>query len=120
MDQSAKALLRTADDGRTWQLMSAVTSITGPSPAGAMNTEDTAAISAFSPALLWMATSNFLAYSRDAGHSWTPLNSVNTGGCTGSFDVLSPADAWLLCPGAGLWRTADGLHWIQVGQYFNR
>jgi hypothetical protein len=31
------------------------------------------------------------------------------------FDVLSATECWVLAPGSGLWRTANGITWHQLG-----
>lgn len=116
---SAKALLRTQDGGRTWRVMAALTSLSAPAAAGSLPFGDAIAIAAFSPTLLWIAGNNSLAYSRDAGRSWTGVTSVNPQGASGKFDILSPSDAWLLAPGTGMSHTSDGIHWSQVGPAFN-
>lgn len=117
MQKATQVLLRTEDDGRTWQVMS---QILGPSSRpGALPFSGPTAISAFSPALLWSVGLNYTAYSSDAGQSWSVLNAINPGGSYPvTLDVLSPTDVWLLAPGTGMWRTTDGLHWAQLGPYF--
>jgi hypothetical protein len=40
---------------------------------------------------------------------------ANSGGYFGQFDVLAGIVAWLLAPGAGLWRITDGTSWQAVG-----
>ena len=59
---------------------------------------------------------NDLAESNDGGHHWTSVSGVvNTDGYATVLDVLSTSHAWLLAPGAGLWRTTNGPHWGRVG-----
>jgi photosystem II stability/assembly factor-like uncharacterized protein len=116
---STKVLLRTQDGGRTWHVMAALTSLSAPVAPGSLQFGDANAIAAFSPTLLWIATNNSLAYTRDAGRSWTSVTSVNPGGASGTFDILSPSDAWLAAPGTALFHTTDGIHWSQAGPSFN-
>ncbi|HXL93848.1 MAG TPA: hypothetical protein VN969_33360 [Streptosporangiaceae bacterium] len=117
MQKATQVLLRTGNDGRTWQVMS---QILGPSSRpGALPFEGPTAIAAFSPALLWIVGLNYIAYSTDAGRTWSVLTTINPAeSYPVTLDVQSPARAWLLAPGAGMWRTTDGLHWVQLGPYF--
>jgi photosystem II stability/assembly factor-like uncharacterized protein len=116
---SAKALMRTEDRGRTWHVMAALTSLSAPVAPGSLPFSDANAIAAFSPTLLWIATNNSLTYTRNAGRSWTGVTSVNPQGAFGTFDILSPSDAWLLTPGTALFHTTNGIHWTQVGPSFD-
>lgn len=69
MQKATQVLLRTENDGRTWQLMS---EILGPSPRpGALPFSGPTAIAAFSPARLWSVGLNYIAYSSDSGRSWS-------------------------------------------------
>jgi photosystem II stability/assembly factor-like uncharacterized protein len=53
------------------------------------------------------------------GRTWSVLSAINPAeSYPVTLDVLSPARAWLLAPGTGMWRTTDGLHWVQLGPYF--
>jgi hypothetical protein len=116
---STKALMRTQDRGRTWQVVAALTSLSVPAAPGSLPFGDALAIAAFSPNLLCIATNNSLAYTRNAGRSWTGVTSVNPQGASGRFDILSPSDAWLAAPGTALFHTTDGIHWSQAGPSFN-
>jgi hypothetical protein len=116
---STKALMRTQDRGRTWHVAAALTSLSASAAPGSLPFGDAVAIAAFSPALLWIATNNSLAYTRNAGRSWTGTTGVNPQGASGKFDILSPSDAWLVAPGTALFHTTDGIHWSQAGQSFD-
>jgi photosystem II stability/assembly factor-like uncharacterized protein len=117
MQKAAQVLLRTQDDGRTWQVMSQL--LGPPSRPGTLPFEGANTIAAFSATLLWITGINFIAYSSDAGRTWSVLNAINPAQAYPvTLDVLSATGAWLLSPGAGMWRTTDGLHWVQLGPYF--
>jgi hypothetical protein len=116
---STKALMRTQDRGRTWHVAAALTSLSASAAPGSLPFGDAVAIAASSPALLWIATNNSLAYTRNAGRSWTGTTGVNPQGASGKFDILSPSDAWLVAPGTALFHTTDGIHWSQAGQSFD-
>jgi hypothetical protein len=111
---STKALMRSADAGRTWTVTAAVTSLTGPPRAGSLPYQDGAVIAAGTPRRLWIATPNTLSLSEDGGTRWTRVG-FNSDGYFGQFDVLAGTTAWLLAPGAGLWQTTDGISWRVIG-----
>ena len=109
---SDEALLRTTDAGRSWTVM-ATASLKNPRP-GSLPLQDGGQIAASPAAWLWITTPNTLSVSTDGGARWSRVP-VNPGGSFGQFDVLSGTVAWLLAPGAGLWRTTDGTSWQAVG-----
>jgi len=111
---STKALFRSTDGGRTWTVVSALASLSGPARPGSLPGEDGATIAAASPDLLWIATINSLSVSTDGGAFWSMIQ-VNPLGYPGQFDVLSGTAAWLLAPGAGLWQTTNGTTWQELG-----
>jgi photosystem II stability/assembly factor-like uncharacterized protein len=110
------ALMRSGDAGHTWVTMSAVTNLTAPARPGSLPAQR-GTIAAGSASRLWLVTQNGLAESGDGGVTWTRVPGVNPEG-GGSFDVLSPARAWLLAPGTGLWATANGLSWHALGSTY--
>ena len=113
---STKGLLRTTDMGRTWSIMSAAPSLTRPPPPGAISLAEPSSLAAGSPTRLWLALTNGLTESDDAGRRWTAVGTVrNLGGWSSTLSVLNARHAWLLAAGAGLWRTTDGAHWQPVG-----
>ncbi len=112
---SEKALLRTTDGGSSWHVVSQVTSLLAAPRAGAMPLQEPDAIAAGSPERLWLATQNDLYESGDGGARWTWVRGPDPRGTPATFDVLSATEAWLLAPGQGLWRTADGRHWHALG-----
>jgi hypothetical protein len=112
---STKGLLRSTNTGETWTTVSAATSFTERPRPGSIPLEEPSALAAGSETRLWLSLTNDLAKSSDGGQYWTSVPGVDTGGWTTVFDVLSASQAWLLAPGAGLWRTTDGLHWGAVG-----
>jgi photosystem II stability/assembly factor-like uncharacterized protein len=112
---STKALLRTQDGGSTWTTVSAVDSLTAPLRRRSLPGSEPGAMAAGSTRRFWLALQNGLAQSTDAGAHWNGVPKVNPEGASTSFDVLSPTTAWLLAPGAGMWRTTDGSHWQAVG-----
>jgi photosystem II stability/assembly factor-like uncharacterized protein len=64
---------------------------------------------------LWLSLTNGMAESNDGGRHWTGLpNAFDPGGWSTELSVLDASHAWLLAPGAGLWRTRDGVHWQAV------
>lgn len=111
---STKALMRSADAGRTWTVAAAITSLTVPPRSGSLPYQDGAVIAAGTPGRLWIATPNTLSTSGDGGTVWSRVL-AGLGGYFGQFDVLSGTVAWLLAPGAGLWQTTDGLTWRPAG-----
>jgi photosystem II stability/assembly factor-like uncharacterized protein len=85
-------------------------------------------LTAMAPGELWVlcedgqgmqkATQVLLRTGND-GRTWSVLSAINPAeSYPVTLDVLSPARAWLLAPGTGMWRTTDGLHWVQLGPYF--
>jgi hypothetical protein len=113
---SEKALLRTTDGGRTWNVASQVTSLTARPQPGAITRQEPDAIAAGSPRRLWLAALNGLYESGDGGTQWSWVPGPNPQGYPASFDVLSPTRAWLLAAGQGLWRTTDGRHFTALGR----
>jgi photosystem II stability/assembly factor-like uncharacterized protein len=112
---SAKGLLRSTDAGRTWTTVSAVRSVVQRLRPGSIPLEEPSALAAGSDARLWLSLTNGLAESNDGGRRWTDVpQAFDTGGWTTVIDVFSASHAWLLAPGAGLWRTTDGLHWRAI------
>lgn len=111
---STKALWRSRDAGRTWTLVSAITSLGGPRQAGALPYQDGAVIAAAAPDRLWIVTPNTMSVSTDGGAFWSMIL-VNAQGAIGQFDVLSGTVAWLLGPGTGLWQTTNGITWHPIG-----
>jgi hypothetical protein len=113
---STKGLLRSTNTGQTWTTVSAATSLTQRPRPGSIPREEPSALAAGSQTRLWLSLTNDLAESNDGGHHWTSVPHVaNTSGWVTMLDALSASHAWLLAPGAGLWRTTDGLHWGAVG-----
>lgn len=110
---STKAVVRTTDGGQSWHTMSAVTTLAGRQRAGSLPASEAGPLTAGSPTRLWLALTNGLAESSDAGKTWSIVPNVNLGGATAdSFDVLSTTEAWLLAPGVGLWQTTNGRTWF--------
>lgn len=113
---STKGLLQSTDAGLTWRTISAAPSLTQRPRPGSLPLEEPSALAVGSPTRLWLSLTNDLAESNDGGHRWTSVSGVvNTGGYASVLDVLSTSHAWLLAPGAGLWRTTNGQHWSPVG-----
>jgi hypothetical protein len=112
---SPKALMATADAGRSWHTIAALTSILVSPQPGSLPSQEVAAIAAGSPSRLWVATANELAQSSDGGATWTFIPRVNPQGGPPQFDVLSPRQAWLLAAGTGLWATSNGTTWHPIG-----
>jgi hypothetical protein len=113
---STKGLLQSTNAGLTWRAISAGPSLIKRPRPGSLPLEDPSELAVGSPTRLWLSLTNDLAESNDGGHHWTSVSGVvNTNGYATVLDVLSPSHAWLLAPGAGLWRTTDGLHWDPVG-----
>jgi hypothetical protein len=110
---SAKGLLRSTNGGVTWNTISAATSpIKRPAP-GAIPLEEPIALAAGSQKRLWLSLTNGLAESTDGGRRWVNVpRALDPGGVIDTFDS---EHAWLLAPGAGLWRTTDGLNWRPDG-----
>jgi len=112
---SSKALMRSADAGRTWTVVASVT-LSGPRRAGSLPYQNGAEIAASPAGRLWIVTPNTLNVSTDGGARWTQA-AFNPGGylAFGRFDVLPGTVAWLLATGAGLWQTIDGTTWRAIG-----
>jgi photosystem II stability/assembly factor-like uncharacterized protein len=112
---STKALFRSLNAGRTWSLVSAITSLTAPAKPGSLPYQDFSTMAAAAPDRLWILTPNTLSGSQDGGVTWTRLL-MNMQGYCGQLDVWSGTVAWLLEPGAGLWRTSDGVSWHEISR----
>jgi photosystem II stability/assembly factor-like uncharacterized protein len=111
---STKGLLRSTDAGRKWTTVSAATSLVARPAPGSIPLEEPSALAAGSHRRLWLSLTNGLAESNDGGRSWTYPRIVNPYGWETVFDVLDADHAWLLAPGAGPWRTTDGLRWRAI------
>lgn len=117
MLKAYQVVLRTQDGGRTWQVIAQSLNLSEAAAPGALPIGSVLGFAAFSPSLLWITGNNYAAYSPNAGRTWTSApDAVNPDSAPGLFDILSPADAWLLAPGTGLWHTTDGIHLTQAGQ----
>ncbi len=113
---STKGLLQSSDTGRTWHTIAAVPSLIQRPRPGSLPLEEPSALAAGSATRLWLALTNDLAESNDGGHHWMGVSGVvNTGGYQTVLDALSASHAWLLAPGAGLWRTTNGRQWTPTG-----
>ena len=112
---SEKALFQTTNGGRTWHVLSQVDSLVAPERPGQIPLAEPNALAAGSSSRLWLALQNGLAVTSDGGRRWTAVRSVDPQGIGVQFDVRSARTAWLLAPGAALWRTTDGIHWRLVG-----
>ena len=110
---SAKALFRSLNAGRTWSVVSAITSLTAPARPGSLPYQDFITMAAAAPDRLWIVTPNTLSGSQDGGVTWTRLL-MNPQGYSGQLDLWSGAVAWLLVPGAGLWGTSNGVSWHEI------
>jgi photosystem II stability/assembly factor-like uncharacterized protein len=109
---STKGLLRSTNAGHTWTTVSAVTSLTQLPRRGSITRGEPSALAAGSQTRLWLSFTNGLTESNDAGRRWTDVpQAFNSEGWETTIDALSARHAWVLAPGAGLWRTTDGLHW---------
>jgi hypothetical protein len=94
-------LMRSTNAGQSWTVVFAATSTA------------LQAITAATPARLWLDGVNEVDVSTDAGRTWTPTG-IDPAGWTGSFDALSSNRGWFLVPGVGLWQTTDGTTWNQL------
>jgi photosystem II stability/assembly factor-like uncharacterized protein len=112
---STKGLMRSTDGGKTWSTMSAVVSLTQRPRTGSLPLMEPSALAAGSRSRLWLALINSLAESDDGGRRWATLPGVNLGGGRSTLAALNSTHAWLLAPGAGLWRTTNGLRWTAIG-----
>lgn len=113
---SMKGLVRSTDGGGTWATVSAVTSLTQRPRAGSIPLAEPSALAAGSRSRLWLSLTNGLAESNDGGRRWIGVpRAFDPGGWPSVIDVFDADHAWLLAAGAGLWRTADGLHWDAEG-----
>lgn len=110
---STKTLFRSLNAGRTWSIVSAITSLTASAKPGCLPYQDFITMAAAPPDRLWIVTPNTLSGSHDDGVTWTRLL-MNPQGYWGQLDVWSGTVAWLLVPGAGLWGTSDGVSWHQI------
>jgi photosystem II stability/assembly factor-like uncharacterized protein len=112
---SAKGLIETPDGGTSWTTVAAVTSLMARPRAGSIPRMEPGTLAAGSPTRLWLSLTNGVAESNDGGRHWTGLpNAFDPGGWMTELSVLDARHAWVLAPGAGLWRTRDGLHWQPV------
>jgi photosystem II stability/assembly factor-like uncharacterized protein len=113
---STKGLLRTTDGGGHWTTVSEVTSLAERPPPGSIPSEEPGALAAGSQTRLWLSLTNGLAESGDGGRRWSGVpQAFDPSGASTEIDVLNADHAWLLAPGAGLWRTTDGVRWSAVG-----
>jgi len=113
---STKGLLRTTNAGITWSLVAAAPSLTQPPAAGSIPLEEPGALAAGSPNRLWLSLTNGLAESDNGGQTWNNVAAAfDPGGWPTVISVLDTSHAWVLAPGAGLWRTTDGQDWQAVG-----
>jgi hypothetical protein len=87
---------------------------------GSIPLQEPSALAAGSDGRLWLSLTNGLAESDDGGHRWTYPRIVNPYGWETMLNVLDANHAWLLAPGAGLWRTTDGLHWRAISSLNTR
>ena len=113
---STKALLESTNSGSTWDIVSAVTSLTQTPSPRSIPLSEPSALAAGSIQRVWLATTNGLAESNDGGKSWNNVpGAFDPGGWPTVISVLDATHAWLLAPGAGLWSTTDGEHWKPTG-----
>jgi hypothetical protein len=112
---STKGLLRSTDAGRTWTTVSAVTTISQRRRRGSISLGEPSALAAGSQTRIWLSITNGLTESNDGGRRWADVpQAFDVGGWETVIDELSASHAWLLAPGAGMWRTTDGLTWHVV------
>jgi photosystem II stability/assembly factor-like uncharacterized protein len=113
---STKALLQSRNSGRTWRVVSAVSSLTRKPPPGSIPVAEPSALAAGSTKRVWLSATNSLAESDDGGRIWNDVASAfDPGGWSTVISVLDARHAWLLAPGAGMWSTTDGVHWKATG-----
>lgn len=114
---STKALFETTDGGRRWHVVSQADRLGAPERPGQIPVSEPGELAPASRRRLWLALANGLAVSADGGAAWqtVPIREVNPEGHPTLLDVLNRRVAWLLAPGAGLWRTTDGVHWRALG-----
>jgi photosystem II stability/assembly factor-like uncharacterized protein len=112
---STKGLLESNNGGQTWTTVSAVTSLTQRPRPGAITLAEPSDLVAGSQARLWLSFTNGLTQSSDGGRRWAEVpQAFDPGGWGTTIDALSASHAWTLAPGAGMWRTTDGLHWRAI------
>ncbi len=114
---STKGLLRTTNAGIRWTTVSAAPSLTPPPAPESITLEEPSALAAGSANRLWLALVNGLQESENGGRSWsmTPPAAIDPNGWMSTISVLDARHAWVLAPGAGLWRTTDGHDWQTIG-----
>jgi photosystem II stability/assembly factor-like uncharacterized protein len=113
-----KAVLRSADGGKTWHVIAVDQRVDQPGP---LPLFDAGALAAESGSRLWLETAALLYQSRDGGHTWSAVPSVppsqDLAGINAVFSFTSPADGWLLIPGTspgdGLYRTTNARTWVR-------
>ena len=98
MGEATQAVMRTQDGGRTWRVMAETPSVPAAAAPGSLPYGDPLAFAAFSPTLLWTTSNNYVAFSRNAGRSWTVVTAVNPQGAPGLFDILTPCSQTLRRP----------------------
>jgi hypothetical protein len=113
---STKALLQSTNSGRTWRVVSAVSSLTRQPPPGSIPLAEPSALAAGSTQRVWLSTTNSLAESDDGGRTWNSVPSAfDPDGWSTVISVLDARHAWLLAPGVGMWSTTDGVRWNATG-----
>jgi hypothetical protein len=112
---STKGLLKSTDAGQTWRTASAATSLTRRPHPGSIPFQEPSALAAGSKTRLWLSLTNGFAESNDGGQRWTNVpQAFDPGGWETVIDDFSASHAWVLAPGAGMWRTNDGLDWRPI------
>lgn len=112
---SAKALLFSGDGATSWQVRSSVADLSKPSSPSAIPRTEPSGLIATTSLKLWMGLQFGIATSGDGGRSWYDARSVSSQGVPVTFDAVSPSQVYALAPGAGLWRSTDGIHWSAIG-----
>ena len=114
---STKGLLRTTNAGTTWSTVAVAPSLTAPPASRSITLEEPSALAAGSGSRLWLALVNGLDQSDTGGLTWSmvPPAAVDPSGWTTTISVLDARHAWVLAPGAGMWRTTDGHDWQVIG-----